>query len=306
MSSRVRAILGAQWRCMWHLVARPAGGRILAGILWLFWYGLWAFLGVAAGIYAALASRANLESGLPAILMGTCLFWQLAPILTTDAGASLNVRKILLYPISDGELFVVELLLRLTTALEVLLVLAGTGIGLAANPAVPRWLPAPALLIFVTFNLFLSAGLRSLLERLLAIRRVRELVVLLMVSCAALPQLLGNGGRGRELRRLFSVRQSVLLPWAAAAHLALGNQVVWHLRSSVPPPPPRMPSAASSSGAACASTSRPRVRRDRLGAGAGPTGCTAGRRHFFPIRWRRWSRKISRRSPVRRDSAWFS
>ncbi len=225
MSSRVRAILGAQWKCTWHMLARPSGGRVLAGVLWLFWYGLWTFLGVAAGLYTGLAPRADLEFALPAILMGTCLFWQLAPVLTTDAGASLNVRKILLYPISDGELFVVELLLRLTTALEMILVLAGTGIGLAANPAVPRWFPELALLVFVTFNLFLSAGLRSLLERLLAIRRVRELVVLIMVSCAALPQVLGSTAWGRDLRRLFSVRQTVLLPWAAAAHLALGNQV---------------------------------------------------------------------------------
>ena len=225
MSSRVRAILEAQWKCTWHLLARPSGGHALAGALWLVWYGLWAFLGVAAGLLTGLSSRQDLESTLPAILMGTCLFWQLAPILTTDAGASLNVRKILLYPISDGELFVVELLLRLTTALEVLLVLSGTGIGLALNPAVPRWFPAPALLVFILFNLFLSAGLRSLLERLLAIRRVRELVVLFMVTCGALPQLLGNSGRGRALKRLFSSHQSVLLPWAAAARLALGNQV---------------------------------------------------------------------------------
>src|ERR1700690_2598949 len=225
MSSRVRAILEAQWKCTWHLLARPSGGHVLAGVLWLFWYGLWTFLGVAAGFLTGLSSRQDLESTLPAILMGTCLFWQLAPILTTDAGASLNVRKLLLYPISDGQLFVVELLLRLTTALEMLLVLAGTGVGLALNPAVPRWLPAPRLLIFIVFNLFLSAGLRSLLERLLAIRRVRELVVLLMVTCGALPQLLGTSGRGRALRRLFSARQTILLPWAAAARLALGSEV---------------------------------------------------------------------------------
>jgi len=211
---------------MWHLLARPAGGRILAGILWLFWYGLWAVLGVAAGLYTALASKANLEFAVPAILMGTCLFWQLAPILTTDAGATLNVRKILLYPISDGELFVVELLLRLTTALEMLLVLAGMLIGLMANPAVPRWLPAPALLLFVAFNLFFSAGLRSLLERLLAIRRVREVVVLAMVTCGALPQLLAVSGHANPVRRVFALRQSVLVPWAAAARLALGSQAL--------------------------------------------------------------------------------
>ncbi len=209
---------------MWHLLVGPSGGRILAGVLWLFWYGLWACLGVAAGLYTSMASRADIESVLPVILMGTCLFWQLAPILTTDAGASLNVRKILLYPISDGELFVVELLLRLTTALEMLLVLTGTLVGLLVNPAVPRWLPAPALAVFIAFNLFLSAGLRSLLERLLAIRRVRELVVMVMVTCAALPQLLAATGHAGNLRRLLSFRQSILLPWTAAARFALGRQ----------------------------------------------------------------------------------
>jgi ABC-2 type transport system permease protein len=120
----------------------------------------------------------------------------------------------------------VELLLRLITALEMLLVLAGTLIGLVANPDVPGWLPAPALLLFVAFNLFLSAGLRSLLERLLAIRRVREIVVFAMVTCGALPQLLAATGRGGHLLRLLSFRQSVFVPWAAASRLALGSQTI--------------------------------------------------------------------------------
>jgi ABC-2 type transport system permease protein len=207
------------------MIRRPSGGRILAGVLWLFWYGLWAFLGVAAGIYIGSASRADLAASLPAILMGTCLFWQLAPILTTDAGASLNARKILLYPIPDGELFIVEVLLRLSTALEMLLVLAGTWIGLALNPAVPAALAALAMALFVSFNVLLSAGLRSLLERLLAIRRVREVVVLAMVTCGALPQLLAATGHARDLKRLLTFRQTILAPWVAASRLALGTEV---------------------------------------------------------------------------------
>jgi len=225
MPSRVLAILDAQWRSTRHLIAGRSRGRILAGVLWLFWYGLWAFLGVAAGLYLALARRADLEFSLPAILMGTCLFWQLAPILTSDAGAALSSKKILLYPISDGELFVVELLLRLTTAIEMLLVLAGTAVGLLANPAVPRSLPVPALAVFVAFNVFLSAGTRSLLERLLAIRRVREIVVLAMVICGALPQMLAASGHAGNLRRLVSSGQNILLPWVAAARFALGSRV---------------------------------------------------------------------------------
>ncbi len=225
MSSRVWAILAAQWRSTWHLLVRPTGGHVVAAILWVFWYGLWAFLGVAAGLYVAMGSRADIEFALPAILMGTCLFWQLAPILTTDAGASLNPRKILLYPISTGELFVVELLLRLTTAFEMLLVLVGTFVGLMANPSVRGWLAAPAFAIFVVFNIFLSVGTRSLMERLLAKRRVREVVVFIMVTCAALPRLLEATGSYGYVRRLVSFRYSIVVPWAAAARLALGSRV---------------------------------------------------------------------------------
>jgi ABC-2 type transport system permease protein len=226
MKSRVPAILVAQLRCLRN-ARRPGarGGKILAGVLWIVWYGLWALLGIAACVYTAVASRKDLESAVPAIFMGTCLFWQLAPILTAEAGASLDVRKILFYPVPDGELFVVELLLRLTAAFEMILILGGTFIGLLVNPAAPRWLPLAALAVFIAFNLFLSAGLRSLLERLLAMRHVREIVVLAVIICAALPQLLAYTGRSGSIWRLVSIRQSVLLPWAAAGRFALGGAV---------------------------------------------------------------------------------
>jgi ABC-2 type transport system permease protein len=226
MSSRVSIIFAAQWKSLLHIRRLGArGGRILAAFLWVFWYGLWAFLGLAAAAYTATASQVSLETAVPLIFMGTCLFWQLAPIVTAEAGASLDIRKILIYPISDGDLFSVELLLRLSTALEVILVLAGTLVGLLLNPAVPLWFPAPALLILIAFNLFLSAGLRSLLERLLAMRHVREIVVLVIVLCAALPQLLVYTGGSGSLRRLLSMHQSVVLPWAAAARFALGGSL---------------------------------------------------------------------------------
>ena len=76
------------------------------------------------------------------------------------------------------KLFLVEVLLRLTNGAEMLLVLGGGLIGLARNPLCGGWASAPRLLacalLFTAFNLLLSAGVRSLLERLLARKRIRE------------------------------------------------------------------------------------------------------------------------------------
>jgi len=58
---------------------------------------------------------------------------------------------------------------------------------------------------------------------LLARKRVREIVVFLLVLCAALPQaLLLSGSRGR-LRQIFSGEPSIAWPWTATARLATGE-----------------------------------------------------------------------------------
>jgi ABC-2 type transport system permease protein len=224
MPPRIQAILLAQWQSFCHY--RPAGGqagRILAAVLWMTWYAMWTFLGVALCVWVAVARPSSLALNLPLIFAGVCLFWQVAPILTAQAGASLEFKKLILYPIPQGELFAVELLLRLATAAEMLLILLGTLCGLLLNPAVPVGGAALALALFLFFNLFLSTGLRSLLERLLSIRFVREIAVLVMVLIAALPQVLSYTGVSPGMRRLAIQHQSEALPWAAAARIALGE-----------------------------------------------------------------------------------
>lgn len=227
MPSRVGPILRAQWKTLWNF--RPAGaraGRIAASLLWFLWYGLWAFFGLAAELYASSSGLPTLALALPWAFLGISAFWQFAPILTANLGASIELKKLLIYPIPNRDLFLMELLLRFASAIELLLVLAGLGIGLLRNPSVPHWAPAPALLLFVAFNLFLAAGLRSLLERLLGIRRIREIVVLLTILCAALPQLLTYTGLPAGIRRAFLGRQHIALPWTAAGRLVAGDFVL--------------------------------------------------------------------------------
>ena len=60
-------------------------------------------------------------------------------MMSASMGASLDFRKLLVYPIPHRKLFLIEVLLRLTTCVEMLLVMAGGLAGLLLNPAAGGW-----------------------------------------------------------------------------------------------------------------------------------------------------------------------
>ena len=223
-SSRTRAILWAQWRSTRNRFPRTnQAGIAFTGIIGLIWYGVFAYLAVVVAFLLSSPSELpSLRGAIPGALLLCFLYWQLIPVLTASMGSSLDVRKLLVYPVPRGSLFWIEVALRTSTSVEMLLLLAGAGIGLALNPSVPIWAPL-ALIPFVAINLLLSAGVRDLLVRLLARKRVREIVVFLVVLCAALPQaMLLSGPRGR-LRQLFSGAPAPYWPWNATAELAMAQ-----------------------------------------------------------------------------------
>jgi ABC-2 type transport system permease protein len=224
MWNQAGAVLWAQWRSTRnHLPRANAGGLAFTGILTAIWYGAFAYFG---GLAAILLSRpTELEAFhklLPAALLVVFLYWQVIPVLLTSMGASLDLRKLLVYPIPKRALFAIEVLLRISTGVEMLLLLTGAAIGLLRNPAVPLWAPF-TLTVFVVFNLFCSTGIRDLLARLLAHKRIREIVVFLVVIAAALPQLMLFRGSQTRVRHFFGGEPSTMLPWTAAARLALGE-----------------------------------------------------------------------------------
>jgi ABC-2 type transport system permease protein len=218
------AIVWAQWRSTRnHFPRANLGGVLFTGLLTTLWYGLFAYLAVLAGFL--LSQPGELEAFhkiLPPALLLCLLYWQIIPVLLTSMGASLDLRKLLVYPIPTRALFAIEVILRVSTGVEMLLILAGAAAGLLLNPKVPLWAPF-SLAFFVLFNLFCSTGVRDLLVRLLAHKRARELVVFLVVMLAALPQLiLFRGSQGR-IRQFFGGEPSAILPWTATARLALGE-----------------------------------------------------------------------------------
>jgi ABC-2 type transport system permease protein len=224
MWSQTGAIVWAQWRSTWnHFPRSNVAGLVFTGALHAIWYGGFAYLAVLAGILLSKPTElAAFHKLLPAALLVVLLYWQVIPVMLTSMGASLDLRKLLVYPIPRRALFGIEVLLRLSTAVEMVLILTGAAIGLLLNRAVPLWAPF-TLALFALFNLFCSTGIRDLLVRLLAHKRVREIVIFLVVMAVALPQFLLFRGSQTRVRQFFRGEPSAMLPWTATAHLALGE-----------------------------------------------------------------------------------
>jgi ABC-2 type transport system permease protein len=216
--NQARAILWAQWRTLLNFY--PRGGVAWTAFIGALWYSFWTLAAIATARLAAdPANLAMLKTVLNGGLLLVFLYWQVMPLLMAATGASLELRKLQVYPIPPSQLFSIEVMLRVTSAVEMLLLLTGLGLGLLLNPQVPKW-TALFLAPYVLFNLFLAVGLRDMVARILAHKRIREVAFLLLVLCAGLPQLLMVRGPvgSRGIRALFG--DSWLgWPWSATANL---------------------------------------------------------------------------------------
>ena len=222
-SQHARAILWAQVRTLRNIYprARPSGivFSVLGGLLW---YGLWIFLALTL-IWVLAAPRAYraMPTSLPSGLLMVLLYWQLVPLVLVTAGLSLDLRRLRVYPIPDSHLFWIEVVLRMSTGIEMLILMAGAAIGLGRNAALPAW-AGVALLPFAVFNLLLATGIKDLFTRALARKRLRELVILFCVSLGALPQFLSIFGLPPWLREAFRWTASTWSPWGATSQLIIG------------------------------------------------------------------------------------
>lgn len=223
MRSTILPLLWAQWRIS---TSFRAGGRRGPGVATAaLWYSMWAVLGYVAGNMSQVLNSRALAIVLPWVLLGTSGYWQLMPIATASLGMTLDLRRLLAWPIPERSLFALETMLRLTTAFEMVLFLAVAGAGLALHHAAPPAGVAAALAFTIAINALAAAGLRSLVERVFARRWLREAAVLLLVLGAALPPLMISA---RADRAPDAAARGFWFgwPWEAAAHLALGDRTL--------------------------------------------------------------------------------
>ncbi len=229
-SPYARAILWAQFRSLRNrLPLVNKLGLAFTAAAGLAWYSMFVVLAIVAGVLLSNSSEMEtIGKVMPGGLILVFLYWLIIPVLLASKGSSLDIRKLLVYPIPSAEFFRLEMLLRLTAAIEVLIVIAGAFFGLLFNSAVPFWGPF-ALLVFVLFTMSTALGFHDMLGRLMARKGVRELVALLFILVAALPQVLASrrnvpgskGGRG--LQAIGAAASWMGWPWTAAARLATGH-----------------------------------------------------------------------------------
>jgi ABC-2 type transport system permease protein len=215
------AVIWAQWRSMRNYLPRSRGNSVVNALVGFAWYGSWVLGAFALGLVCAESKPEMLLSFLPPGFLLATLYWQFIPVLMASTGMSLDLRRLVVYPIPHSQLFTLESVLRITAAIEMVVMVLGAVIGLLMNRAVPIW-GGPSLVFFIAFNLLLSAGLRDLLGRLMARKRIRELLVFVMVMMAALPQLFLQSGTPKHVAPFLSLGTAWFLPWVASTRLAIG------------------------------------------------------------------------------------
>jgi ABC-2 type transport system permease protein len=221
----IAAILRAYWLSTRIGAGRGAVFGVITGVIW---YSIWTAGAVAAGIFL---SRADGPTTAFAVTMGmllVCFYWQVVPVVSASMGAGLDLRKLLLYPLPPDRFFLIELLLRLASGAEMVLVLLGGAVGLLANrtyggaAALPR-VTFP-LMLFVLFNVFVASGMRSLVERIMTRRKVREIAAVILALVWGLPRMLMRTGTiTKSWSGPAAALQHIGFPWTAAARTTLGE-----------------------------------------------------------------------------------
>ena len=226
MWKQIAAIAWAQFRISRNHLPRVGLGTVLTWFALLFWYGLYTALAIVLASKIPQAAISDLSKWLPVGLLAIFLFWQVVPLFTLSSGWSLDLSKLRVYPLSESALLGIEILLRVTTAPEMLIVLAGLMAGLLRHPGIPALAPF-AVLAFIPLNLFVQLGVRDLILYSFERNRFRELFAVVLIAVAVLPQLLLRTGMGPSLKPyLMTAAHSPLAPWFDVASLSLGRVAV--------------------------------------------------------------------------------
>jgi len=219
---QIRALLSLQRKAMGNALREHAGrnGLGVSILVSSLWYVVWLSLAGICWVAPHYIGVADIEEALPGLLLFAMGYWQLAPIVTLSLGVSIDMRKLSYYPVPTPTLFVVECLLRIWTGFEVIIVLCGLFLGLITAGSAHPVLLAVALAMFLTLNVFISAGMRNLIERIFRKRLLREAVLVLLVSVTVLPQMIFFSTQFRDVAQS-AVRNQVEIPlWISPPGLA--------------------------------------------------------------------------------------
>jgi len=214
MREQLIAIVWAQFRITRNHFPRTTFGTFLSWCVNGLWYLLFVALALLTARSIQHAPDQYLVLSLSSGLLAMFAYMQIVPLVTTSSGWSLQLDKLQAFPISTNTFFAIEVVLRLTSAPEMLILLGGAFAGLLLRSDVSALAPW-ILLLFIPFCLFLQLAIRDFILHSFARNRFREILTILLLMLALLPQLLVREGSISQLK-----------PYALAA--ANGSFTPWH------------------------------------------------------------------------------
>jgi ABC-2 type transport system permease protein len=185
IAAQIRLIAGLRWRILRNHLRRKSSKLDLIGLAWAALFASTLVLGLSFafvwGAYFSL-STGHFE-WLLLLFWSIFLFWQVFPIFVAGFGATFEFRTLLRFPLSLTAFYLVGLaygLADFAAIASILWLIAITiGVGLADPVVVPG--AFFIVILFVLMNVTFERLLGSWLERLLARRRTRELLLGLFV-----------------------------------------------------------------------------------------------------------------------------
>lgn len=223
MWRHILTIAWAQWRVLRNHLPRTTLGSLLGFSISLIWYGGFATFAVFIAVSLPSLPVGLLQKNLGPALMALFLIWQLVPLLTLSGGWSLDLKKLQVYPIGSNTLLAAEAFLRITGSVEMLLLTLAAAAGLMFHPGLRAWCAA-GLLLYIPFNLLISVFVRESVSRLLQRNRIRELLTILFILVAVLPQFLVRLGYIKQSGAAFKIAgRAPFSPWSGVASLSLGT-----------------------------------------------------------------------------------
>jgi ABC-2 type transport system permease protein len=193
--------------------ALELGARIATTLLFSF-VGLGLAVGLGAGAYA-MVSHGGWKF-LPILFWVVFILWQLLPVTIASFQQQFDIAGLLRFPVSFGTFFLLNLLFGLIDASTVVGAACCTGLWIGitiARPDMSGW-AALAILAFAAFNVLLVRAIFAWIERWLAQRRTREIVMAIFFALMLALQLLNpavNGGPDKL--KMTAERRTTAMHW---------------------------------------------------------------------------------------------
>jgi ABC-2 type transport system permease protein len=222
---QIRLIMELRWR-MFRNGLRESSAKLNAAVAILLNL-LWAAMAIGPGIALVIGGyvlvRHNQTQWFLLLLWGISLFWQLFPILALQPTPDLDTHSLLRFPVRFSAFFLLSLAYGLAGPAELAGIFwhACLGVGIvSARPNLIGW-TALVLGISVLMNLLFSRMTYSWLDRIMAKRRAREVLFVIVMLCAVSLQFTMRRWH-EEILRFFqrgSLMWSALPPGRTAAAL---------------------------------------------------------------------------------------